>query len=513
MVSHDDDDTKVTSDEQEEESSEVEPSHDDQDDGDEQQAGNQSEIITQPTRKRRGNKAFNDSVAAIIIQALKPTRGGIKKRSSSANSSQGRNKQRRYPSRRGKAPVGYVKNPQLKDYDIDEVRFYRQQPYESKVMISNLESEIKTINTDNTPMRFKILMADMDVKAKAIALQKLEALNSMDPSSGEYHKLSQWVNAVCRIPFGVYKPLPVTASSPKNDIRNFLTKTRDRLDTQVYGHRDAKDHLIRLLAQWISNPLAKGLILGIQGSMGVGKTCLVKEGVCKALDIPFAFVPLGGISDGSHLEGFSYTYEGATWGKVVDLLMRAGCMNPVVFFDEVDKVSQTQKGEEIINILIHMTDVTQNDKFHDKYFTDFSFDLSRSIMIFTYNDEEAINPILRDRMVKIRTQGYTTSDKLQIAKKHMLPEMFREFNMPEKGAIEFSDAILRLVIDQCEPEEGVRNFKRALHDVISNLHYESLVSLDDVPKDEHITVTPEMVHKYVNKPVKDSKHILHHMYL
>ena len=398
-------------------------------------------------------------------------------------------------------PVGYIDNPQLEEYIEEEVKYYQDLDYDAKVKVAEAERLIKERNANAIPTRFKILTAEMDAAAKAIAMQKYDALYYMDESMGEYHKIYNWISAVCKIPFGKYKPLPVNASSSREDIKAFLASTRDRLDAKVYGHRDAKDHLIRLLAQWVSNPDAKGLVLGIQGGMGVGKTSLVKEGICGALDIPFAFVPLGGISDASYIEGHSYTYEGAVWGKIVDLLMRCGCMNPVIFFDEVDKVSTTDKGQEIINKLIHLTDATQNDKFQDKYFTDFTFDLSRSIMIFTYNDEDAVNPILRDRMVKIRTEGYKTDDKFNIAKKHMLPEILKEFNIRYEDVV-FSDTVLRAIIDTCDREEGVRNFKRALHDIISNIHYESLIYPERFVFPIH--VDSSMIAKYVSKRTKDT---------
>ena len=398
-------------------------------------------------------------------------------------------------------PVGYIDNPQLKEYIAEEIEYYKDLDYETKVKIADMEMTVKKHNKVSVPMRFKILLAEMDEASKAIAMQKLDSMYFMDPSNGEYHKLHSWISAVCRIPFGKYKPLPVTATSDRDEVKAFLASTRSRLDNKVYGHRDAKDHLIRLLAQWVSNPDARGLVLGIQGGMGVGKTSLVKEGICGALDIPFAFIPLGGISDASYLEGHSYTYEGAVWGRIVDLLMRCGCMNPVIFFDEVDKVSTTDKGHEIINKLIHLTDATQNDKFQDKYFTDFSFDLSRSIMIFTYNDEEAVNPILRDRMVKIRTDGYKTQDKLQIAKMHMLPEILNEFKLRDEDVV-FDDNVLRSIIDSCDREDGVRNFKRALHDIISNIHYESLIYPERFTFP--VRVDPSMVCKYVTRKPKDT---------
>lgn len=402
-------------------------------------------------------------------------------------------------------------NPYAEDYTEDELEYYRKQTSDSKKRIIRQENLMRKLLGSTTPTRFKLLLSEMDPASKAIAMRKLSYMDSMEESSGEYYKIKNWIDAVISIPFGKYKDLPVTYASPKSDIKTFLKSTRDRLDAKVYGHNDAKDHLVRMLAQWISNPESRGMVLGIQGAMGCGKTTLVKEGVCKALGLPFAFLPLGGASDGAYLEGHSYTYEGATWGKVVDTLMRSKSMNPVIFFDELDKVSTTQKGEEIINILIHLTDSSQNDKFHDKYFTDFDFDLSRCIIIFSYNDEELINPILKDRMVKIRTNGYKLQDKLEIAKKHMIPEILSEFNMSETAQVVFSDDIIKNIINVVEEEHGVRNMKRAIHDIISNINLNLLmcdthIALPVIVNDKHIT-------EYVAKSNKANDVSLLHMYM
>jgi ATP-dependent Lon protease len=309
-------------------------------------------------------------------------------------------------------------------------------------------------------------------------MQKYQNMLEMTPSSDEYHKVKGLIDAVCSIPFGVYKQLPVHFKSPKHDIRSFLIDTRKNLDEKIYGHQEAKDYIVRLLAQWIVNPDSKGLVLGIQGDAGVGKTTLVKEGISAALNLPFSFIPLGGANESMYLEGLTYSYAGSTWGRIIDSVMRAGCMNPVLFFDELDKVSTTNRGQDVINILMHLTDSTQNDKYHDKYFTDFDFDLSKCIIIFTYNDENAVNPILRDRMIKIYTKGYNSSDKLQIAKHYMIPSILTEFNMKPDQVI-FTDNTLLRLIDMVDKEEGVRNLRRAIHCIVSNINYKYLTTVDD----------------------------------
>ena len=204
-------------------------------------------------------------------------------------------------------------------------------------------------------------------------------------------------------------------------------------------------------------------------------TSLVKEGISKILNREFAFIPLGGATDSSYLEGHSYTYEGSTWGKIVDILIRSKSMNPVIYFDELDKISETPKGEEIIGILTHLTDTTQNSQFHDKYFAEIDFDLSKCLFIFSYNDPLKVNPILLDRMYKIKTTGYKVKDKIVIAKQYLIPKIRYEVNFKE-GDIIIPDETLNYIIDNyTEKEDGVRNLKRCIEIVYKKLNLYRLV--------------------------------------
>ena len=194
----------------------------------------------------------------------------------------------------------------------------------------------------------------------------------------------------------------------------FMENAKSILDGAVYGMNDAKLQIMQMVGQWIVNPDAVGTAIAIKGPPGTGKTTLIKDGISKILGRDFAFIALGGATDSSFLEGHSYTYEGSTHGKIIDLLINCKCMNPIIYFDELDKVSETPKGEEITGILTHLTDTAQNMKFHDKYFAELDFDLSRCLFIFSYNDESRVNPILKRQNVSYSNKGLRTKrEKLQ----------------------------------------------------------------------------------------------------
>lgn len=204
-------------------------------------------------------------------------------------------------------------------------------------------------------------------------------------------------------------------------------------------------------------------------------TSLVKEGISKILNREFAFIPLGGATDSSYLEGHSYTYEGSTWGKIVDILIRSKSMNPVIYFDELDKISETPKGEEIIGILTHLTDTSQNSQFHDKYFAEIDFDLSKCLFIFSYNDPLKVNPILMDRMYKIKTSSYSVKEKIVIANQYLIPKIRYEVNFKE-GDIVIPDTTLNYIIENyTDKESGVRNLKRCIEIIYKKLNLYRLV--------------------------------------
>jgi ATP-dependent Lon protease len=207
-------------------------------------------------------------------------------------------------------------------------------------------------------------------------------------------------------------------------------------------------------------------------------TTLIKEGVSKLLGREFAFIALGGTGDASFLEGHSYTYEGSTWGKIVQILMDSKCMNPVIYFDELDKVSETARGEEIIGILTHLTDTTQNSQFHDKYFSEIDFDLSKCLFIFSYNDENKVNSILKDRMYRIQTKGYDAKEKVIIARNHLLPKIREQVSFKEDEVI-LPDETLQYIIGNkalTGSEAGVRNLKRCLEIIHTKLNLYRLMT-------------------------------------
>jgi ATP-dependent Lon protease len=183
---------------------------------------------------------------------------------------------------------------------------------------------------------------------------------------------------------------------------------------------------------------------------------------------PFEFFSLGGASDSANFVGHSFTYEGSTWGRIADSLMTARCMNPVLYFDELDKVSTTPHGEEIVSMLIHMTDRSQNSQFHDRYFAGVEFDLSQCLFVFSYNDESKIHPVLRDRMQVIHCSGYTADEKKIILTQYVWPQILERIKMAD---LSISDEAIRfLITEYSKEEEGVRTLMRAVESLVTRIN-------------------------------------------
>ena len=324
------------------------------------------------------------------------------------------------------------------------------------------------------PYRFTILESSISPNLKSIALQKVNQLSTMCSSDSEYHKIKNWIDTFMKIPFGIHKNIEVNMERDGIEACNqFMVRAQGILDECTYGLKEAKLQIMQMLGNWMTNPSAVGTAIAIKGPPGTGKTSLVKDGISKIMGREFVFIPLGGAGDGSYLEGHSYTYEGSCWGKIVQSLMDCKSMNPVFYFDELDKISDSPRGQEIMGILTHLTDTTQNSQFTDKYFAEINeFDLSKCLFIFSYNDESKISPILLNRMHIIATKGYSVEDKLVIGRKYLLPKIIQQVNMTEADVV-LTDEILRTILTNeqyIQKEDGVRNFKRCLEIIYSKIN-------------------------------------------
>jgi ATP-dependent Lon protease len=260
-------------------------------------------------------------------------------------------------------------------------------------------------------------------------------------------------------------------------IHMYIKNVKTTLDSAVYGHEEAKKQLESIICQWI-NGYQSGYCFGFEGPPGVGKTSLAKEGLSKCLldkkgeSRPFGFIQMGGNSGGNTLHGHSYTYSASTWGSIVQILMDKKCMNPIIFIDEVDKISKTEYGLELSGILTHLLDPTQNDSFQDKYFAGIELDLSKALFVLSYNDASLIDPILLERIHRIKFKSLSVNEKLRIAKDYLLPSICKKMGLD--GVIVFPEETLTSLINDYTSESGVRRLKELLFEIVGEINRESL---------------------------------------
>lgn len=261
------------------------------------------------------------------------------------------------------------------------------------------------------------------------------------------------------------------------DISNYMNNVTKILDDSIHGHSKAKKQIERIIGQWI-NGKQDGYCFGFEGAPGLGKTTLAKKGLSKCLldenneGRPFAMIQMGGDTNGSTLHGHSYTYVGSTWGSIVQILIDKKCMNPIIFIDEVDKISKTEHGREIVGILTHLLDSTQNDCFQDKYFSGIDLDLSKALFILSYNDVDSIDKILLDRIHRIKFSNLTLDEKITICNKYLLPEIYLKMGLCD--VINFENSVLKFIIDEYTTEAGVRKLKEILFEIVSEINLELL---------------------------------------
>ena len=371
------------------------------------------------------------------------------------------------------------KLPEIMDnFTISEIKYIKSLSKTEYQIYCNLLTNIFANEDDKTPFKFRILQSNnLDDKTKKYIIDKLDKFYSMEENDNEYHKLGDWVSQIQNIPFDKYT-LPDTI----DDYSKQIIKCKEYLDQAVYGHDEAKTQIIQVFAQYLTNPRGNGKILALQGPMGNGKTTLIKNGLSKALGKPFYFIGLGGASDCSYLNGHSYTYEGARPGIIVQALQKNNVLDGVIYFDELDKVSKTDRGNELSNCLCHITDNSQNNEYQDKYLANIDLDLSCNMFVFSFNDESKIDPILLDRLFVINTKGFNNKEKIKIAKDYLLPKIYEDIGIDKNDIILPNDTI-EYIIKNYTKEEGVRTLKKSLEKIVS---YFNLIKL--LPTNENLDV-------------------------
>lgn len=387
------------------------------------------------------------------------------------------------------------------DDHIDQ--FKTLKPDEQKRMLTALENRPKA---KEQPVMFKILNMQTTPEIQSQLMSKYNNLQALDPGSGEYYKMRNWLEKATALPLGMRKQMPVKVDDGPEVCSAFMTRAKKCLDDAIFGQNEAKLQILQFIAGKITNPQANGMSLLLIGPPGIGKTSLIKQGIAKALDWPFQFISLGGDSDASTFNGHQMVYEGSHCGKIVNSLVAAKSMSMVLMFDELDKISSTAKGEEIQNLLVHLTDSAQNMEFEDKYLSGIPLDMSQSMFVFSANDINKIDKVLLDRFTVIQLDGYGSKEKLEIAEKFLLPGALKQVNLAERVGVP-KDIVTHVLETYAKEEKGVRELKRCMEQIAQKLNMLRLFNSPDLPfyiKDFSLPFILKKEH--VDKFLKERRH-------
>ena len=330
--------------------------------------------------------------------------------------------------------------------------------------------------------RDKILKAEMPSAAEEEALRQLKKLERMHPDTAETATLRNWLDIMTDLPW---------AKASKDNLD--LKKAQKILDEDHYGLERVKERIIEALAVRKLKEKPKGSILCLVGPPGVGKTSLGRS-IARALGRKFVRLSLGGLHDEAEIRGHRRTYVGAMPGRIIQGIQQAGTNNPLVILDEIDKVGADFRGDPS-SALLEVLDPEQNSSFRDNYLG-VTFDLSNVMFMTTANVLDTIQPPLRDRMEIISLSGYTEEEKLEIAKRHLLPKQLDE-NGLEKTDVSFSKTAIAGIIGQYTQEAGLRQLEREIGKVCRKVARKKAELEDDF---EIVKVTKENLHEFLRAP-------------
>lgn len=362
-----------------------------------------------------------------------------------------------------------------------------QKDYYLREQIKAIQEELGDKDaTDVDDLRKRLAETPLNDEAREKASRELDRLSRMAPGTPEIGISRTYVEWILDLPWGKTTPDNLD-----------LKRARRVLDEDHYAMEKVKERVIEYLAVRRMKEMntrdgsMKGPILCFVGPPGVGKTSIVR-GIARAVGRKFVQMSLGGVRDEAEIRGHRRTYVGAIPGRIIAGMKQAGTMNPVFLFDEIDKMSHDFRGDPA-SAMLEVLDGEQNMAFRDHYL-ELPFDLSRVMFITTANSMDTIPGPLLDRMEIIEVPSYTEEEKLQIAKKHLLPKQIQEHGLPPKS-VRISDAAMKHLIEGYTREAGVRTLSRTIARVVRKAAVEML----DEEK-EQVSVSPTGVEKYLGAP-------------
>jgi ATP-dependent Lon protease len=348
----------------------------------------------------------------------------------------------------------------------------------------------ESVNAEGEKLSLKdrIMRAKLPAEVEKTALEQLNRYEAMGQQNAESHVIKNYIELILALPWNDSEPKEID-----------LDAAQKILDEEHFGLDKIKKHIIQHLAVMKLSPEKKGSILLFVGPPGVGKTSL-GHSIAKALGRKFVRASLGGVRDDSEIRGHRRTYIGAMPGRIIEGIKRGKEKNPVFMLDEIDKLGRGYGGDPAAAML-EVLDPEQNSTFMDHYL-DLNFDLSKVFFIATANSLDTIPPALLDRMEVIQLGGYTSEEKLHIAKNHLLPKQLKEHGLKAEQ-VEFSDNILTMLIDEYTREAGVRDLQRKIAKLMRTVTEKVVRGKDQ----EKVFITPDIVEEVLGIHKNSYEHV------
>ena len=364
-------------------------------------------------------------------------------------------------------------------------------------------------------LQLKLVNLETTIENQAVITKRFRYLETLPTASTEYQKNLNWLRHALNFPYNKTIKIPVAmkAGGLNKDVSDYVTSVYARLDSYIYGLTEVKEELMSYVCKRISNPDSTDHILALQGGNGVGKSRLA-HGLASALDLPIKTINLGSVNDVSYFTGHGFTYVDSEPGRIVQILNETQCKNCIIYFDELDKIHQSdKKGQAIYAFLTHLLDPTQNKKFQDVYLSGLELDLSRVFFVFSMNDENLVDGTVRDRLKVIKIKDPSREDKINIAEKFLIPELCQNINYTVDIDRDIIDRIVQLDAKTIGGRGGLRGIRRVLEDIIAKLNVARM--LDEKTQGKlsfYHTSIDDMIDKIISRHNVEDNASFMHMY-
>ena len=350
-----------------------------------------------------------------------------------------------------------------------------------KAIKKELGLEKEESETEIEKIQKRLENKHLSEEAQKVVNEELDRLKSLNAQSPEFALTRNYLELIADLPWGIF-------SEDNQDIK----KARKILDRDHYGLQDVKALILEFLSAIIKRGSIGGSIICLVGPPGVGKTS-IGQSIADALNRRFFRFSVGGMRDEAEIKGHRRTYIGAMPGKIIQALKRVGTSNPVIMLDEIDKIGSSFRGDPA-SALLEVLDPAQNTAFLDHYL-DISFDLSKVLFITTANQLDTIPPPLLDRMEVIRLSGYILEEKVQIARRYLIPRQLKDHGFRIKD-VKFRTAAIKVIIDKYAREAGVRNLEKQIRKIVRKM---TMKSAED--GQTTFTIDAKDIENYLGKPI------------